>query len=488
ADLAAAEAAEGAALAALHRLPEAAGAYRLAIATQRVNIQRRPQQIPALRDLAAMLQELAAVLNESELIAEAQQAGDEAEQLLSDLEGLLPNDPLARQQRALSHSQRGQQLLRDRRYPEALAELRRSERGWRELAEDFPARNEFLGQLRVVLTAVGNLLMTTNQAGEALPVWSELIDLERASKDQSPGVPEFHGNLAFALHQLGHVLGPAGRGGEVPAIYTEALSYAQHALANLPENYRWQQLVFELQTHLADIESQQGLVVATHDRLAALLPLARKILEAPQATPNDRGGVVRYLRALAAVHELSDSLPEAAETRGLLRALEQQDVQLQQIDARLDELANGAVPFDQNERVGLARRAIELGRYDVAVRLVSRALELEPGLLPNRSYQLGLLAACAATGAASQRPNPRDPQAVDLRRRAREWLRQELALWSELPPGQRDEVVGSVGGWFQNHHFASVLVPRRLESLDRAEQQEWRDLWQAANTLIESRK
>jgi hypothetical protein len=45
-----------------------------------------------------------------------------------------------------------------------------------------------------------------------------------------------------------------------------------------------------------------------------------------------------------------------------------------------------------------------------------------------------------------------------------------------------------VEGWFRNHHFASVLVPRRLEQLDEGEQREWRDLWEAAKLLVESRK
>jgi hypothetical protein len=179
---------------------------------------------------------------------------------------------------------------------------------------------------------------------------------------------------------------------------------------------------------------------------------------------------------------------EAAETRGLLQSLERLDPVMQQIDARLNELANGAVPIDQNERAGMARRALEVSRYDVALRLVSEALDLEPALLPIREYQLGLLAAQAATGASSQHENPRDPQAVELRRRARQWLRQELEFWGKTPAGQSGSLVGSVEGWFRNHHFASVLVPRRLEQLDEGEQREWRDLWEAAKLLVESRK
>ena len=487
-DLARAEAAVGGALNALRRVPEAMTAYRSAIERQRVNAQRLPDEKGLLRDLAGLLQDLAAVLNEADLPMDAQLASDEAEARLRELDGLLLTDPLARQQRALSHYQRGQHLLRDRRQTEALAEFQRSERGWRELAKDFPARNEFLGQLRLVLTTLGNLLMVSNQANDALPIWSELIDLERANKDQSPGVPEFHGNLASALHQLGHVLAQQGRGAEVQAIYAEALPYAQHALAELPEVYRWRQLVFELNTHLADIDAERGLVTSAKDRLVATLPLARTILDSPQASATDRGGVGRYLRGLAALQELCDMAAEAAETRGLLQSLERLDPVMQQIDARLNELANGAVPIDQNERAGMARRALEVSRYDVALRLVSEALDLEPALLPIREYQLGLLAAQAATGAASQHENPRDPQAVELRRRARQWLRQELEFWGKTPAGQSGSLVGSVEGWFRNHHFASVLIPRRLEQLDEGEQREWRDLWEAAKLLVESRK
>jgi len=482
--LALAQGLQGAALATLYRLPEAIESYREAIERQRLTVQRLPAEYERRRHLAELLQELAAVLNQTEALSEARRAGSESEELVQSLDGLLPTDPLARQQQAMSHLQRGLHLTRDRRFDEALVQFRQAEQGWRQLVRDFPARNEYAGQLRVVLQNLANLLGSTNQPAATLPLLSELIDREREIIEQSPGVAEFRGNLASSLHQLGHLLPQVGRANEVEAVYGEALGFAQRAFDEFPKSLRWLQLVFELRLHLSDIDSELGRLERARDRLQESVPLAFTLYSTPEASPTDRGRVLPALRALAALQEVTDQLAGAAETRARLRELERQDPLLRQIDARLDQIVGGAAPLSQDERVGLARRAAELLRYDIAVQLAAEALDLEPSLQSNRAYQVGLLAAATATAAAAQLEQPQHPRGVAWRRQARVWLSQELEFWRQAPAESRPQLVASVSGWLRDHRFASVRVPRRLAELPEPEQAEWRELWEAAQTLI----
>ena len=99
-------------------------------------------------------------------------------------------------------------------------------------------------------------------------------------------------------------------------------------------------------------------------------------------------------------------------------------------------LAGTARPADSAERLAFAQMLYDAKRYPAAARLWSEALAADPKLGDDRRAQHRYIAARAAALAAAGRgkdePPPDAAAKAELRRKALDWLRAELAAWSKV--------------------------------------------------------
>ena len=171
--------------------------------------------------------------------------------------------------------------------------------------------------------------------------------------------------------------------------------------------------------------------------------------------------------------------------------------------------AEQAIEIDNNLPEILARRdqpgfAAEAGelvevayysKFHVAsARLAEAAFAADPGLAADRSNWLRYNAACsaalAAAGKGKDGPMPDAEAKARFRRQALDWLRAELAAWSEvldrkdLDAKTRAEVVATLEHWQADPDLAGVREADALAGLPEAERAEWKALWEEVDGLL----
>jgi hypothetical protein len=149
-------------------------------------------------------------------------------------------------------------------------------------------------------------------------------------------------------------------------------------------------------------------------------------------------------------------------------------------------------PRDNPERLTLARMACDQKHFVAAARLWSEALESDPKLGDDRQTQHRYNAACAAVLAAAGQGKDEQPPdisaRVQLHAHALDWLKAELAAWSNLlvsgPPTARPFIMGTLRHWKVDADLASMRDQATLAGLPAAERKAWQELWSDMDTLL----
>jgi serine/threonine-protein kinase len=161
--------------------------------------------------------------------------------------------------------------------------------------------------------------------------------------------------------------------------------------------------------------------------------------------------------------------------------------------ARLPALLKGEDrPRDVAERLAFAQMAYDAKRYAAAARLWSDALAADPKLGDDRRaghrYNAACAAALAAAGEGDGEPTPDAAATAELRRKAVDWLRAELAAWSKVldsgDPKARAAVAPKLRHWRQDPDLAGVRDGDALAALPEAERGAWRALWAEVDALL----
>ena len=155
-------------------------------------------------------------------------------------------------------------------------------------------------------------------------------------------------------------------------------------------------------------------------------------------------------------------------------------------------LAGTARPADAAERLAFAQMAYDTKRYAGAARLWSEALAADPKLGDDRQaphrYNAACAAALAAAGRAEDEPPPDAAAKAELRRKALDWLRAELAAWSKvLDSGDakaRAAVSPALRHWKQDPDLAGVRDGDALAKLPADERRAWEALWKDVDALL----
>ncbi len=155
-------------------------------------------------------------------------------------------------------------------------------------------------------------------------------------------------------------------------------------------------------------------------------------------------------------------------------------------------LAGKDRPADPTEWLAFAQMAYDTKRYAAAARLLSEALAADPKLGDDRQaghrYNAACTAALAAAGQGKDEPPPDAAARAELRRKALDWLRAELATWSKVLDSDdaraRAFVAQILRHWKQDTDLAGVRDGDAVATLPADERRAWQALWKDVDALL----
>jgi serine/threonine-protein kinase len=311
---------------------------------------------------------------------------------------------------------------------------------------------------------LGSVLGTQRKWNEAIAEYREALRLEP--------------NSAAAHNNLGNALGGQGKWAEASAQYRQALRLKpDHVDAhyNLANALKTQGKLDE-----ASAEYREALRVApnfaqAHCNLGRVLQRQGKFREA--------------LEALRRGHALGSKqrnwrYPSDQWVRQAERCVELED--------RLPAILRGErKPEDPEETRSLAEMCYGKQLFGASARLWRDALHTRPALAEDWNAGNRYNAACAAALAGCGKGRD-DPPLVDTERtrwrvQALDWLRAELAVYSQVLEGNksnaRDLVRQKLAHWKLDPDLAGLRDPAALTRLAEDERQTWKDVWSEVEGL-----
>lgn len=283
----------------------------------------------------------------------------------------------------------------------------------------------------------------------------------------------------------GRHLKERGRG-EAKAILARAIAAYREAIRLRPD---YAALHTEIGSALRESEDVWG-AIAAHREVTRFRP------DFPEAHLN-LGVVLRrqgqYVESLAEYrrgHELGSKQPDCRYPSAAWVAEAERLAAL--ADRRPAVLAGRARPANNSERLTFAQMAYDTKHYAGAARLWSEALASDPKLGDDRQaghrYNAACAAALAAAGRAEDKPPPDAAARTELRRKALDWLKAELAAWSKVRDSgdakARAAVAGMLRHWKEDSDLAGVRDGDALATLPADERRAWEALWKDVDALL----
>jgi eukaryotic-like serine/threonine-protein kinase len=145
-------------------------------------------------------------------------------------------------------------------------------------------------------------------------------------------------------------------------------------------------------------------------------------------------------------------------------------------------------PADNAERLALASIFYATKRHAAAARRWAEAFEADPKLADDlpvaRRYDAACAAALAGCGRGNDDPPPDESARADLRGRALDWLRADLALHRKQLDTDDAACRRALDDWRMDPDLAGVRDVAALAALPEAERDEWRALWVEVDRLL----
>jgi serine/threonine-protein kinase len=201
----------------------------------------------------------------------------------------------------------------------------------------------------------------------------------------------------------------------------------------------------------------------------------------------------RFSEAQAATHSCLERLPRGKELHTNLLAQLQRCERLLALQDRLPAVLQGKDrPADAAEAEQFAELCGMKSQIVAAARLYSDAFAASPRsaeeLHSDHRYTAACAAALAGCGRGQDHAALSEAELAHWRERAREWLRAELAVWSQGldngPEADRLLVRQKLAHLWSDPDLAGLFERDALNKLPSAERQECRTLWADIDTLI----
>ena len=147
---------------------------------------------------------------------------------------------------------------------------------------------------------------------------------------------------------------------------------------------------------------------------------------------------------------------------------------------------------DAAEMLEFAYLAHDRQRFAGASRLFERAFKIQPSLADDRNasnrYNAACSAALAAAGQGRDEPPLDEPARSRLRLRAYQYLKLDLAVWSEVlrlsRPSEKAQLQQTLAHWKVDPDLAGIRAPEVLSQLPEPERNNWQALWTEVDSLL----
>jgi tetratricopeptide (TPR) repeat protein len=304
--------------------------------------------------------------------------------------------------------------------------------------------------------------------------------LLEAARKEFEGVVTAAPESSRAYADLALVLGDLGRQDEAVAEYRRAIDLDPRSA---PCHFNLGVLLLEMGQREEGLAELRLATDLDPQLVQAYSALAQALLEDGQ-----------YSEADASLRHALDQLPPNSPGRELLLLQLEHSRYLRALDRRLDAV------LESKDRPGGAEEQLELAwlceqpgrrRYAAAARLYRTALLEQPPddrLSRQFRYPAVCAAALAGTGAGTDAAEVDDRERSQLRGKALDWIRAELALCVEDSSRARSRenaaALRNLRHWRADPALAGVREPAALGHLPAAEQEAWRTLWREIEAIV----
>jgi len=509
-------------------------AYEAALAIQRRLADESPESPDHASSLGGTLNNLATLDLEARRFAEARDHLEAAIDRQKKALAANPRNPTYRQFLANHYHALGK-LLRQTGEPKAAQRaLESAIRIRRRLADEHPANAEYRSALVLDYQELGDLLRRTGEPEAARRAFETELTIRQRLADDHPMNTEYRRALATNYRKLGELLSQTGQFEAARRAFESALEIRQRLADQYPTNTQYQRALASSQNRLGVLLKHVHEPEAARRAFEAALQIRQRLASEHPESPDDASSVGGTLNNLATLHldakrfaEARDRLnaaidwqkkalavnPRHPTYRQFLRnhytnlwtlagALGDADLAKEaehglaelrasnpRFQARLNSVRESDDPERNAERLQLAQHAYEARLYAVAAQLWGAALRHDPSLTASRRTQHAYNAACAAALAASGKGlDELTPQErAQLRARALSWLKDELAIWSELLASgdepDRAFIAKTLQWWREDSDLAGVRASDALAALPEEERTAWESLWSAVNAV-----
>ena len=343
---------------------------------------------------------------------------------------------------------------------------------------------DYLSNLVETLNELAKLFIDTGDIEKAMNSYKSSLEYCQTLVDDYPSVASYQKSLAHCYKQSGLLLHKTGRLDDAVQAYESALKIKRESSTIYSEPSVVAKEFGGLLNNLAVIQINYNEFDLALKNLHDGIAWQRMAMASDPSEQIYRQYVSKYLRLLIKVATALGNQDELLAAQRELDELNDTDPGFAAIAARLNAVINGEPVQNNLERLALAQRAYDTGRYAHAARLWSEALESDPSLANDRHSMHSYNAACAAAlvASGSGRDNPPDEAArTRLRSEALSWLLSELKTWTQFHTtanaDQKSFLLQTLKHWQEDSDLASVRDAAALEKLPESERHAWEALW-----------
>ena len=314
--------------------------------------------------------------------------------------------------------------------------------------------------------------------------------------DDNSAVTEFQSELAFCHQDIARSLAADGKPAEALKAYETARAIQQRLADANPTITVHQSLLANCYSEIGILMTDTGHPADAMKAYQAAREIWRKLVDANPAAimyKHDFAAVSTNIGNLLAFTGRPAEAAGEAEAERELTKLRDSDPTMVALDARLAAVIKGPEkPRDQAERLALAQRAYDKDLHATAARLWGDALAANPSLADDRNAQHAYNAACAAARAGCGRskddPSPDEVAKANLRKRALDWLKAELAVWSRLLDSDATKhsplVAKTLEHWRVDTDLPGIRDQKELAKLPEVERSAFQPLWSKVDGVL----
>jgi serine/threonine-protein kinase len=349
-----------------------------------------------------------------------------------------------------------------------------------------PSSDAHLNAIALTHNGLGNIAKRQQQLDAAEAHFREAIKLTGQLVIKNPQMNEYVLTLASILTNEGTVL-------SVRSQHAEAIKQIGRAGQLLEELYHKLPDRYDIRAGLALTLSRYAMAYRdSGDQIEAIkhfdraIALQTQTLEALPDHPIYRRQLTAFYRELAEVYRRLNDTERVRTMLDMAKTIKNSSPELKRLDSRMRDVLTGiSQPVNAAELLALADRAYDTDYNAAAVKLWSRAFQMEPRLAEDRQkrnrYNAASAAALAGVGTCLDSPLPTEDERARYRSLSLQWLQAELKILHATT--DKKQVLERLQYWKDDEDFVGVHQPSELAKLPDDERKAWASLWSEVDSL-----